>query len=148
MMATRPLSFARPPLFEPFWVAMGSFLVRPLGMPSPSASAARMTSLALVARRPASDSILILSSGGTRSRMTGLPPASTLRLRPLGVYGTENSSARSPTATSLTFELRRAVSRTSAAFSEAGILTRMLARFREVLADKVLADYQPDGFGR
>jgi len=44
-----------------------------------------------------------------------------------------------PTATSLRFEERRAVSRTSAPFKGAGILTRMPARFSEVLAVKLLA---------
>jgi hypothetical protein len=34
-----------------------------------------------------------------------------------------------PTATSFTLEARRAVSRTSASFNGAGILTRMPARF-------------------
>jgi hypothetical protein len=38
----------------------------------------------------------------------------------------------------LTFELRRAVSRTSASFNEAGILTRMPALF-DLLAAKVIA---------
>src|SRR6478735_3497908 len=47
-----------------------------------------------------------------------------------------------PAATSLTFEPRRAVSRTSAPFRVAGILTRIPARLREVLAVKVLAPYQ------
>jgi hypothetical protein len=43
-----------------------------------------------------------------------------------------------PVATSLTLELRRAVSRTSAPFNGAGVLTRMPARC-DLLALKLLA---------
>ena len=141
MIATRTLSFWRPPFLEPFVPAMRSFPLRLLcaGTPSPSASAARMTSFALESRRDASAWISSLSSGDTRSRRTGLDPASTLRRRPVGVNGTPSSSDRIPTATSLTLDPRRADSRTSAPFSGAGILTRIPVRFSEVLAVKLLA---------
>ena len=52
MIATRTLSFARAPFFEPFVLAMSFLPLRLLcaGTPSPSASAARMTSFALESR--------------------------------------------------------------------------------------------------
>ncbi len=142
MIATRTLSFVRAlPFFLPLVSAMVSFRLLTGGTPSPSARAARMTSFALVSRRDASAWISSFSSCGTRRRRTGLEPASTLRRRPVGVYETPSSSARIPAATSLTLEPRRAVSRTSAPFNGAGILTRMPARC-VLLAAKVLAPYQ------
>jgi len=68
-------------LFEPFVVAMSSLPLRLLtdGTPSPSASAARMTSFALAPSWTASAWISPLSPSGTRRRTAGLPPASTLR---------------------------------------------------------------------
>jgi hypothetical protein len=99
------------------------------------------TSFALAPVRFASASISNFRSTGTRSRTTGLAPGRGL-LRRDGLNSTPNSSARMPTATSFRLASRRAVSRTSALFSEKGIRTRM-PFFCDLLALKVLAAYHP-----
>ena len=128
MSATRTLSLERAlPFFEPLVSAMVSFRLLTRGMPSPSVSAARMTSFALVARarRLGMDLVLQLVAG----RGAGGRGSSLLALCGGGRSAgdeTPKLSARMPAATSLTLEPRRAVSRTSAPLRGVGIRTRML----------------------
>ena len=140
---------ARVPFCEPFVAAMGvlsaaaaqglAALFDAKGMPSSSASARRMTSFVLDAVRRPRPGSRRFSSSGMRRRMTGLEPGSVL-LRPVGGYATPKRVGEHPTATSFRLTPRRAVSRTSALLSEAGILTRTPFRCA-VLAGKVLALY-------
>ena len=143
MIATRTLSFARAPFFEPF-VAGHEF---------PSFAIALCRDAEPVGERGEDDVVRVGARDatpphGSRPSAPAERGAGGRGFRLLALCGADRSAigdaervGEDADGDVVDVGAARAVSRTSASFNGAGILTRMPARFSEVLAVKLLALY-------